>query len=124
MRIESSKFLPASLTLLCVSGTALLSLAQSPSGNGQARTTEQYHQFAMTHDGDALQGVKLFMDEQRGGCSRCHPIDGHGIKAGPDLSAVGDQFARRDLIDAVLMPSATIAVGYSSTLVETKSGEE
>lgn len=51
-------------------------------------------------------------------------MDGRGSKAGPDLSAVGDQFARRDLINAVLMPSATIAVGYSTTLVETKSGED
>src|SRR5260221_5669207 len=36
---------------------------------------------------------------------------------------MGDKFPRRDLIRAVLEPSAEIAVGYGTTIVETKSGE-
>jgi len=47
-----------------------------------------------------------------------------GVKAGPDLFAVGDKFGRRDLVDAVLMPSATIAPGYGTVVVETKAGTE
>jgi len=39
-------------------------------------------------------------------------VDGSSSKAGPDLFAVGDKFPRRDLIRAVLEPSAEIAVGY------------
>ena len=104
--------------------STFLSFAQSPTGHGKASTPDEYRQFAMTHDGDASRGKELFTDEQRLACSKCHSIDGRGSKAGPDLAAVGNQFARRDLIEAVLLPSATIAVGYSSTLVETKSGEE
>ncbi len=78
----------------------------------------------MTHDGDPPRGKTLFADEQRLACSKCHSVDGRASKAGPDLSSIGDRFARRDLIDAILTPSATIAVGYSTTLVETKAGEE
>src|SRR5262249_4843061 len=56
--------------------------------------------------------------------SKCHSVDGTASKAGPDLFAAGDKFPRPELIAAVLEPSASIAVGYGATIVETKSGEE
>jgi putative heme-binding domain-containing protein len=83
----------------------------------------QYLSFAMTHTGDPERGKKLFLNEQRLACARCHSTDGKGGKAGPDLFAIGDKFGRRDLVDAVLSPSATIAVGYSTTVVKTRSGD-
>ncbi len=98
--------------------------AQSPSDTNPIKTLEAYRRFAMERDGDAARGRQLFGNEQQLGCTRCHSIDGRGSKAGPDLYSVGDQFARRELIDAVLRPSATIAVGYGTTIVETKSGDE
>src|SRR5438552_9453964 len=73
---------------------------------------------------DGARGQAIFFDERRAGCSRCHTVDGKGGKAGPDLFAVGDKFGRRELVEAVLSPSATIAVGYNTTTVETRSGEE
>ena len=51
-------------------------------------------------------------------------VDGTASKAGPDLFAVGDKFGRRDLVDAVLMPAATIAPGYGTVIVETRAGVE
>ncbi|MEY2409350.1 MAG: hypothetical protein QOF48_2020 [Verrucomicrobiota bacterium] len=51
-------------------------------------------------------------------------MDGRASKAGPDLFAVGDKFGRRDLVDAVLMPSATISPGYDTVIVETRNGDE
>ncbi len=66
----------------------------------------------------------MFADEQKLACSKCHSIDGHASKAGPDLYAVGDKFGRRDLVDAVLLPSATISPGYGTIVVETKAGAE
>jgi putative heme-binding domain-containing protein len=51
-------------------------------------------------------------------------VDGRSGKAGPDLFAIGDKFPRRELIRAVLEPSAAIAVGYGTTIVETSLGEE
>jgi putative heme-binding domain-containing protein len=85
---------------------------------------EAFRRYALTHEGEIDRGAKLFVDEQRLGCSKCHSIDGTASKAGPDLFAAGDKFGRRDLVDAVLMPSATIAPGYGAVSVETKSGLE
>ncbi len=50
-------------------------------------------------------------------------MDGKGGTVGPDLFAAGDKFGRRELVEAVLAPSATIAVGYSTTIVRTRDGE-
>ena len=69
-------------------------------------------------------GAKLFADEPKLACSKCHSVDGRAGQAGPDLFAVGDKFGRRDLVDAVLMPSAVISPGYGTVIVETKAGEE
>ena len=90
----------------------------------QAANPEAYRRYALTHQGDVARGTKFFNDEQKLGCSKCHSVDGHARKAGPDLFAVGDKFGRRDIVDAVLMPSATIAPGYGTIIVETKMGDE
>src|SRR5213593_3196727 len=82
---------------------------------------EEYRRHAMIREGDASRGQAIFFDEQRTGCSRCHGVDGKGGKAAPDLFAVGDKFGRSEIIEAVLEPSATITVGYSTSMVETKS---
>jgi len=85
---------------------------------------EAYRRHAMIREGDAARGHAIFFDERRTACSRCHSVDGNASKAGPDLFAVGDKFGRREIIESVLSPSATIAVGYSATSIGTKSGEE
>ena len=89
-----------------------------------ARQLRAYRDFAMGRDGNPERGRQLFNDEQRAACAKCHSIDGTSSKAGPDLLAVGDKFPRRELIQAILEPSAAIAVGYGTTIVETKAGEE
>src|SRR5690242_13225540 len=84
----------------------------------------EYRDFAAVHDGDVSRGRELFNNEQRLGCAKCHSVDGTSSKAGPDLYAVGDKFPRSELIRAVLEPSAEIAIGYGTTIVETRSGDE
>ena len=86
-------------------------------------TKDRYQAFAMTRSGDVERGKRLFTDERRLACARCHSVDGKGGKVGPDLFAAGDKFGRRELVEAVLTPSATIAVGYSTTIVTTRDGE-
>jgi putative heme-binding domain-containing protein len=87
------------------------------------RDKEEYRRFALDHHGNAQRGRKLFSDA-RTACTRCHTIDGTGSNVGPDLAAVGNKFSRNELIQAVLEPSATIAIGFGTTIVETKSGDE
>jgi putative heme-binding domain-containing protein len=99
--------------------------AQTPAKTEARRTpsVEDYRRAAMTREGDVANGAKLFKDEERLGCSKCHSIDGSASKAGPDLFAAGDAFARRDLVNSILTPSATISPGYGTVTIETKSGE-
>jgi len=84
----------------------------------------EYRRTALLKTGDSSRGKALFLDQERLACTRCHSIDGTASKAGPDLFAVGDKFGRREIIEAVLTPSATIAVGYSTTTVTTRSGDD
>ncbi len=113
--------------------TGLLSLAFAiraadptppPAQADPARQLRAYRDFAMGREGNPERGRQGFQDEARAACVKCHSIDGTSSKAGPDLMAVGDKFPRRDLIQSILEPSATIAVGYGTTIVETKSGEQ
>lgn len=102
---------------------AIVSILSAVACHGAVAAVD-YQRLAMERDGDSVRGKALFEDEQRLACSRCHSVDGKGGKAGPDLFAAGDQFPRRGLIEAVVHPSAAIAVGYGTTIVQTKSEED
>lgn len=104
----------------------LPNFAQAPAAAVAAKvpSLDEYRKYALTHEGDVSRGAKLYADDQKLACVKCHSINGQANKAGPDLFAVGDKFGRRDLVDAMLAPSATISPGYGATLVETKAGEE
>jgi putative heme-binding domain-containing protein len=105
--------------IVCALAGESPSLAADPSAQ-----IREYRDFAMVHDGDVARGRELFNDEKRAACAKCHSVDGSSSKAGPDLFAIGDKFPRGELARAILEPSAEIAVGYGTTIVETKSGEE
>jgi putative heme-binding domain-containing protein len=104
-------------------GVSILALTAISIG-AQAPNLDAFRKAALTGQGDVARGAKLFADDQKLLCSKCHSVDGTASKAGPDLFAAGDKFGRRDLVDAILMPSATIAPGYGAMIIETKSGEE
>lgn len=81
---------------------------------------------ATTADGEALppldvlaalpaspaRGRELFRGA--GTCATCHTYDGLGGPLGPDLSGVHDKLGKRELLDAMINPSAGIAFGYDS----------
>lgn len=89
----------------------------------QSHPLGEYRGFALGHDGDVARGKALFSTDTRVACAKCHSVDGSSSKAGPDLLTVGDKFPRTELIRSILEPSTSIAVGYGTTIVETKSGE-
>ena len=112
------RFLPLPLTLLL----SCLGSVAAPVISPAAPDVEAYRRHALTHEGSAERGKALFHDPKLV-CANCHSTDGRADKAGPDLFAAGDAFGRRDLVEAVLKPSATIAPGYGAVFVETKTGE-
>jgi putative heme-binding domain-containing protein len=117
-------FLRHSLVVVALALPALgPASAQTPAAKS-GPDVEEFRRHALTREGDPARGARLFADASKLACAQCHSLDGKASKAGPDLSAAGDAFARRDLIDSVLRPSATISPGYGTVLVETKAGEE
>ncbi len=71
--------------------------------------------------GSAARGAELFFGKAT--CGQCHTFHGRGADIGPDLSAVKQKYAPEALLDAMLNPSAGIAFGYDTWLVETKDEE-
>jgi putative heme-binding domain-containing protein len=123
MQHPSNRFLVLSLALLVHFAGAVTgdSQAAEPAPRNE-RPLREYREHAMRNEGVPERGRAVFND-QRTLCFQCHSTDGKGGKTGPDLYAAGDKFSRSDLIRSVLEPSATIMMGYSTTLLETLKGE-
>lgn len=107
-----------------VAGTVQSTLAQVAAAQATPSDKAAYASFALQAEGDVANGRLLFSNPARTACTMCHTVDGSRGLAGPDLSAIGDKFPRRELIQSVLEPSSTIAVGYGTTVITRKSGDE
>ena len=89
----------------------------------QLPTVEDYARFALTNAGDARRGQRVFWDDAGVACLKCHQVAGHGVQVGPDLTLIGTQFPRRELIEHILEPSKSVREGYQQFTVETHDGE-
>jgi putative membrane-bound dehydrogenase-like protein len=71
--------------------------------------------------GDYTRGEKIFFEKAQ--CITCHRIWENGGRVGPDLSRVGAIRSGRDLLESILIPSATIAQGYNTLVATTTEGD-
>lgn len=71
--------------------------------------------------GNAEQGKHIFFGN-RASCGACHKIGASGGDVGPDLSRIGQIRTTRDLLEAILFPSATITNGFETYVVTLRSG--
>jgi len=76
---------------------------------------------SLLEKGDAKAGREVFLGK-KAGCTACHTVAGQGGKVGPDLSKIGSIRASRDLLEAIVFPSATFARGFEPFLIRTKDG--
>jgi putative membrane-bound dehydrogenase-like protein len=58
---------------------------------------------------DPSAGERIFFHTKGPGCYRCHPLDGRGGRAGPDLSTLAATTDRRRLVESIVAPSREIA---------------
>jgi putative heme-binding domain-containing protein len=72
--------------------------------------------------GDPGRGRRWF--SEKAGCSACHRVAGMGGLVGPDLTKIGAIRAGRDLIESIVLPSATFAQGYDGFSVTLRDGQE
>jgi putative heme-binding domain-containing protein len=70
-------------------------------------------------NGSPAHGAQVF---ERAQCAKCHAVNGVGEAVGPDLTAAGRRFTKRELLEAILYPSHTIADRYAAQTVLTHAG--
>jgi putative heme-binding domain-containing protein len=73
-------------------------------------------------NGDKSRGQVVF-NSQKAACFSCHAIGYLGGNIGPDLTHIARTRTDRDLLEAVVFPSASFVRGYEPILVTTKSGK-
>lgn len=70
--------------------------------------------------GDAARGRALFFGKAT--CSTCHRVGDAGGVIGPDLTTIGAIRSARDIVESLVVPSATIAQRYETYVAVTDSG--
>jgi putative heme-binding domain-containing protein len=71
--------------------------------------------------GDAARGETLFWSKALN-CAACHTIAGRGTALGPDLTTIGKQRGRRELLESILEPSRRIEPKYAVYFAQTGDG--
>jgi putative membrane-bound dehydrogenase-like protein len=71
---------------------------------------------------DAASGRRVFFHGKLAACARCHRVEGHGERVGPDLSTIG-RTDRRHILESILRPSNTVAPHYQVWQLETDDGK-
>lgn len=69
--------------------------------------------------GDEGRGRELFFGA-RAACSGCHTIGRDGAQVGPDLTGIGAIRSPHDLLEAIVLPSASFVPGHEAWRVETR----
>lgn len=98
-------------------------LAARPASPVQAELAERLETLNKTlPKGDRIKGHQVFRSS-KAACNSCHRIAYEGGTVGPDLTRIGAIRSRRDLLEAIVVPSASYARGYEPVLITHTSGE-
>ncbi len=101
------------------SGEAVLKLLNSDLARENARIDTL---LASSRDGDIRRGQAVFNSEKTA-CALCHVIGYRGGRLGPDLTNIGKIRNERELLEAIVFPSATFVRGYDPVTITTKKGD-
>ncbi|HKD36109.1 MAG TPA: hypothetical protein VKB78_04890, partial [Pirellulales bacterium] len=71
--------------------------------------------------GDVRRGQAVFQSSKVS-CTSCHAIGYLGGRVGPDLTLIAKIRTKRDLVESIVFPSASIVRSYEPVIVETRSG--
>lgn len=72
--------------------------------------------------GDPAAGRNIFFG-RKAACASCHAIGSEGGRVGPHLTTIGASRSAKDLLEAIVYPSASFVNGYRTTLVVTVDGK-
>ena len=77
----------------------------------------------LLHSGNARRGKDVFFG-RTAVCSTCHLVKADGGHIGPDLSKIASIRSGRDLLEAVVFPSASFVRGYEPFVIATQDGRQ
>jgi putative heme-binding domain-containing protein len=99
-------------------GAALLSRIDAE----RAAEREDFERLAKSlPPGDPSRGHRVFASA-KAACTTCHAMAYVGGRVGPDLSKVGGIRTPRDLLEAIVLPSASFVRSYEPVTVVTEDG--
>jgi putative heme-binding domain-containing protein len=67
--------------------------------------------------GNAAAGERLFFDQNRSQCSKCHRVGERGGQVGPDLVLIGKKLSPLQMFEALVDPSRVIDPKYQTHTV-------
>ena len=76
------------------------------------------------YGGDPERGQTIAFRNSTAQCMKCHSYDDYGGSAGPRLNGVGSRLSREQLLEALIEPSARLAHGYGTVILEMKDGQK
>ncbi|RLS84135.1 MAG: dehydrogenase [Planctomycetota bacterium] len=92
----------------------------------RAQVSKQYEKLEailpLISTGDIRKGQSVFQNA-KAACIVCHAIGYLGGKVGPDLTKIGQIRSERDLLEAILFPSASFVRSYEPIKIATSSGK-
>ena len=87
--------------------------------SGLAQQSQQLDALLATlGDGDIRRGQQVFNSSETA-CLACHSIGYQGGEIGPDLTSIGRIRTRKDLLEAIVYPSASFVRSYEPIVVQT-----
>jgi len=72
--------------------------------------------------GDSVRGGKLFREQGRLQCSRCHQVGNEGGRIGPSFDSIGRKLAKSQMFESIAVPSQQIDTKYQTHRVMTLDG--
>ena len=93
--------------------------AESPHDLSDQELAEELIYDPQSFDGDPAAGAVAY---QKALCSTCHTFGPLGREFGPDLTTVGQRFARSDLVQSIIYPSRTISDQWDVRKITTTEG--
>jgi len=73
--------------------------------------------------GNVENGRRVFYENQATQCVRCHAIFEVGGNVGPGLAKIGLQLSPKQLLEAIVAPSARLALGYEMVVLNMQDKE-
>lgn len=82
-------------------------------------------QFAeVLEGGQSWQGRRILTGHEAGQCMRCHALGEGGATVGPNLANIGNELTRKQILEALVDPSARLAPGYGIVSLTLNDGNK